>query len=195
MVLSRTRLIRSAAPIAILLSGGCLATRRECQEPFNAQLADALRDHVVTGVALDYEWTGGYGPGDVRLHVAGDGESTLALEEHGGEPKQYHVSIPQDRLLTLLAVVEHSNFACAQPRPRKTCVTDIGRTRIGVRVGTQAHEVYWDEMNYLDGNERVFEELVPALYKLSDVFGVEFDWGPFGSTAMPCDLLRGEDAR
>jgi hypothetical protein len=156
-----------------------------CDDAFAVVLESTISAAALDDVEVIYEWTKGYGRGDVQVQMRGKGQSQVRLHEHGKEPRTIDATIPRNRILRLLEVARDCGFACATTVHRATCFTDIGRTSITIRLRGSTREVYWDEEHGLVGTDRL-EELRDAVLGLSDVLGVKYDWGPYGTTPYQC---------
>jgi hypothetical protein len=164
-----------------------------CDEEFRSELNRRLATRQLQDTELRYEWTGGYGRGDVHLIVRQGSPSVLELHEKKKAVVSLKAAVSPDRFLQLLSVARAVDFACAAAAHRETCLTDVGRTSITIRLGREVREVWWDGTSYVEQCPDI-GRMHEAVLSLSDVFGRKFDWGPFGTTPYPCNDERGKPA-
>lgn len=173
--------------LPLLASGGAPAPA--CDEAFLAQLEHRIASGQFGDTQINYEWTHGYGRGEVFVTLRQGEPSTLTLKEYGEPAVSIQKLVPADRLLEILRVAREAGFACVVPIPRRICFTDIGRTSLTIRVGAIRREVFWDgETGVPEPGDTV--GILRVIDGLSDVFGTQFDWGPYGTMPYPCG---GED--
>lgn len=182
--MNRYHIIALCVVAGILWAPRCTDNPR-CDEDLASTLAERISAAKLDDVEITYQWKQGYGRGDVELQVVGAGESRLILHEYGGDEQTEYAEIPARRVIELLEVLKDSGVACAQTQVREVCVTDIGKTIVGVQLGGLRKELYWDEYRYTKTAGEV-DAVFERLYALEELFGVAFDWGPRGSAKVPC---------
>jgi hypothetical protein len=162
------------------------ASQPPCDNAFTSELNRRIASRQFNDMEIRYAWTNGYGHGDVHLTLRQDGLSMLELHPHDFPSASTAVRVPSDRFLRILELALDSDFACTTSVPREVCLTDVGKTSLVIRVGAEEREVWWDGRTAVEGGKELYR-VRDAIFRLSDVFGVAFNWGPYGSLSFACN--------
>jgi len=132
-----------------------------------------------SGATLEYRWSGGFGPGNVRMHLQGDGECQLTLE--GRDTTEHRTHVSPARVHEVFSAVNGTGVLRLFPEERGYRVFDLGRFDIVVSAGGVTRDVIFDERRTVDDPEAFFKAR-DVILSLSHELGVGFDWGPYATT-------------
>jgi hypothetical protein len=175
-------------PLMVFACALCVHGAR-AQDSCAGQLGETLAARVSSGVLDDvkivYEWRGGLGPGDLRAEMRGDGAGVLHLEPSNAPGEDRAVELPAARFEGIVRTVVQSEFLCLEPRPRQSCIGQMGRYSVTVSVGDLSREIWVDGYSAV-AQDDVFASVVSAIRGLDDVFGREIQWSPSRVETIVC---------
>lgn len=144
---------------------------------------------------VEYQWQGGFGPGDVTVRIRNDGSASLQGEPLGSPHVARFAALSRAAVDRLARRIDETGLLCQSPKPRSGYrIADIGRFSLTVRSGSYEKTVFIDECNDLP-DPTAFEDALEAVQDLKKVLGKEVAWGPFGAayvqgTCSPEELAR-----
>ena len=158
-----------------------LSKDSDCDRKFGEAVQAALHGPSLAGVEVFYSWTGGYGPGEVEAVIRADQESVLTLRRWKEQPEVHRSQVPVARVRSILQSVVDSQVECMVVRERDRCAEDLGKYIVRIRVPGAEREIYYDGDHALTRpGKRGIGDVLDSVYSLSEEFGAQFDWGPYG---------------
>jgi hypothetical protein len=145
-------------------------------------LAKAIAARDYSGAAIEYSWFGGYGRGDVLMHLDGNGDCRLELiTRKPPSTKVYRARVSSSRVHEIFSAINGTGLLRLIPEESGYHVVDLGRFDIVVSAGGISRDVIFDGRRTVDNPEAFFKAR-EVILSLSQELGADFDWAPAAYT-------------